>query len=846
MSLTLKLLGEFSVRDRNGAVQLLPTRKTRALLAYLAVNANRPQPRERLTGLLWSDRGERQARQSLNQALLAIRKLGNADGAALLDSDGEQVTLLGDAIECDVQRLRSLVKNDPAMAASLYGGPFLDGLSIPDPGFEGWLLAIRSELHALACDALETVANSSEDIEPATNCARRLVTLEPLREDAHRRLMQLLRQAGDRTGALRQYLTCAEVLQRELQVEPDAATRHLYEEIRRDTGSTALGDQLPDGATAPPHAVGAPRAPRSDAPAPETSHASRRLVAGAAAAVLLIMLTGVTVWFAPWTEKAEHTFHETASLPLPDKPSIAVLPFVNFSDDASQEYFVDGMTEDLITDLSKLSSLFVIARNSAFTYKGKTVNVRQVARELGVRYVLEGSVRRVGNRIRINAQLVDAATGGHLWAERYDGAMDDVFGLQDQITRKITNALALELTSHEGKNVNDRGTEVIAAHDAFLKGWDKYLQSSPDDLVAALGHFQEAITLDPQYGPAHAALALTYWRASERFWEIHLGMGWNWARILMLKHLELALKEPSSIALGLASSVYVMQRRYDDAVAAARRAIALAPNSAEAHRALAYSLVMSGQLGEAREIAAKAWRFDPRSAGQHFFLLGLIAFSEARLEQSVALFERARTHLKYGQSFLPPLIAAYMHIERAKEGKALYSIYDEYFSSHGADLRNVMYYWPFKEKNVAARLADGLLLAGVEGQRGGFYNLSDDDRLTGKEIAKLFRKSRSKWMVHDVRSFGDYPMDLSDSFQDGGVVIRRHVDYFGFPILEYRKQWTGRYWIDGDLLCMDFERVEVGGIGCRPVFRKATTSAESVGPLVLVGVLGFVEITPSK
>jgi tetratricopeptide (TPR) repeat protein len=418
--------------------------------------------------------------------------------------------------------------------------------------------------------------------------------------------------------------------------------------------------------------------------------------------------------------------------------------------------------------------------------------------------------------------------------------------MQDRIARKITSALALELTPAEVKTVADRGTNVMAAHDGFLKGWNKYLQSTPDDLLEAAGHFKEAIALDPNYGRAHAALALTYWRATERFWEIHLGMSWPWARILMLKHLEMALKEPSAIALGLASSVYVTQRRYDDAVTASRRAIALAPNSAEAHRALAYSLVMSGQLGEAKEIAANAWRFDPHSAGQHFFLLGLIAFSEGRLEQSVELFERARAHQKYGQSFLPPLIAAYMHIGRAKEGRALSATYYEYFSTHEADLRNIMYFWPFKDENVAARLADGLLLAGAQGKSGSYYNLSDDNRLTGSEIDELFGKTRSKWKVHDIRNFGDYPMDLTDSFRDGGVVIRRHVDYFGVPTIAYKKEWTGRYWINGDLLCMDFERVEVGGIGCRPVFRKATATEESVGPFVLVGVLGFNEISPSK
>ena len=149
------------------------------------------------------------------------------------------------------------------------------------------------------------------------------------------------------------------------------------------------------------------------------------------------------MWFKPWEVREEPASVEHMAFPLPDKPSIAVLPFTNMSNDAEQEYFTDGMTEDLITDLSKLSGLFVIARNSAFTYKNKVVKVKQIAEELGVRYVLEGSVRKAEDQVRINAQLIDATTGGHLWAERYDGVISNVFSLQDEITTKIVTALAV-------------------------------------------------------------------------------------------------------------------------------------------------------------------------------------------------------------------------------------------------------------------------------------------------------------------------------------------------------------------------------------------------------------------
>jgi len=175
--------------------------------------------------------------------------------------------------------------------------------------------------------------------------------------------------------------------------------------------------------------------------------------------IALVVAGGAAYWYKSKVPQVEAASIERMAYPLPDKPSIAVLPFVNMSDDEKQEYFVDGMTEDLITDLSKLSGLFVIARNSVFTYKDKAVKVRQVAEELGVRYVLEGSVRRVGDQVRINTQLIDATTGGHLWAERYDGSLKNVFALQDSVTRKIVTALAINLTDAEQTQTTQNQTE---------------------------------------------------------------------------------------------------------------------------------------------------------------------------------------------------------------------------------------------------------------------------------------------------------------------------------------------------------------------------------------------------
>ena len=195
------------------------------------------------------------------------------------------------------------------------------------------------------------------------------------------------------------------------------------------------------------------------------------------------------------------------------------------SADPEQEYFADGMTDDLITDLSKVSSLFVIARNSTFAYKGRSVEMRQVAEDLGVRYVVEGSVRRAGDTVRVNAQLVDTITGGHVWADRYDGSVADIFAVQDTIVREITGALALNLSEGEQEEIARGETINIQAREAFQKGWEHQLRFTAEDNAKAAEHFRRAAEIDPEYGRAYAALGIVYVRGCQWRWSNELGMG---------------------------------------------------------------------------------------------------------------------------------------------------------------------------------------------------------------------------------------------------------------------------------------------------------------------------------
>ena len=251
----------------------------------------------------------------------------------------------------------------------------------------------------------------------------------------------------------------------------------------------------------------------------EKRHGVKRWQWTALAAVVVLIVGAVVIWnFYFSLPSVEPASVEKMAYLLPDKPSIAVLPFVNMSGDPEQEYFSDGITEDLITDLSKISGLFIIARNSTFAYKGKPVKIQQVAEELGVHYVLEGSVRKAQERVRINAQLIDATTGHHIWAERYDGKLEDIFALQDKVTQKIVKELAVKLTMAERERVLRRETDNILAYEAYLKGSKHYGRFNPDDLTKAAFHFNKAIELDPNYGRAYAALALAYNRASDVGW----------------------------------------------------------------------------------------------------------------------------------------------------------------------------------------------------------------------------------------------------------------------------------------------------------------------------------------
>ncbi len=595
-TLHISLVGEFEARLGSGEVLALKGRKTQALVAYLALAPGERRTRDELIALLWGDRGEQQARSSLRQSLSELRKaLGDA-GDSLLVAERDAVSLDADAIDVDVTEFKRLIDDGTPTAleraTELYRSDLLDGIGVHEAAFEDWLRDERQRLNERACEALSRLLDhqAAEDSERAIATARRLLALDPLRETTHRVLMKLYADKGERTLALKQYQACRDVLAAELGVSPAPETEQLAEEIR--TGAARTGEAVD--------------------PAPEPR--------------------------APGTEP----------LPLPDKPSVVVLPFVNMSGDAEQEYFSDGITEDIITGLSRFRELFVIARNSSFTYKGRPVKVQDIGEELGVRYVVEGSVRQAGNRVRITAQLVDATTGNHLWAERYDREMEDVFAIQDEVTETVVATLAGRLGDLGVDYAKRKPTHSLTGFDYVLHARQLIYRYKRESILEARELLEKAIALDPEYAIAHAWLSeayLTEWWAG---WTADAGASFERSARAAAQAVALDDTDPQvHIQMG---AVYFYRRQYDEARFHFDKALSLNPNEPNA---LMMQSAYSMYVGDPERAVAQineAIRVDP--LGHYGFPKGIAHYTARNYEEAIAAFKTVRGEAQSVQAWL--------------------------------------------------------------------------------------------------------------------------------------------------------------------------------------------------
>jgi adenylate cyclase len=357
---------------------------------------------------------------------------------------------------------------------------------------------------------------------------------------------------------------------------------------------------------------------------------------------------------------------EHPPLPLPDKPSIAVLAFDNMSGDPEQGYFSDGIAENIITALSKVGELFVIARNSSFTYKGKPVKVQQVGRELGVRYILEGSVQKSGDRVRITAQLIDAKSGQHLWAEKYDRVLKDIFAIQDDITKRVISSLQVNLTIGEIARAYAKGTNSLEAYLKVMQAWNIHMRFTKDDNLISRGLAEEAISIDPEYGEAYVLLAATYmletYFGSVKSPKESMGQAIGFAKKAV------ALETVGGHAM--LGWLYSLIGQIDKALTECKIAVDLAPNSASARTWYGAVLAKAGQYDMAVQELEQAVRRDPRAGTWVLRFLGGAYSLKGRHEEAISTLKRAI--LKAPNDYLSRLLItrAYIFAGRPDEAQA--------------------------------------------------------------------------------------------------------------------------------------------------------------------------------
>jgi len=437
-------------------------------------------------------------------------------------------------------------------------------------------------------------------------------------------------------------------------------------------GYEFLGDQTVKNIAKPVgayHVLMEPRVtvagePKKEKPAPMRRKA---ILAGGVALVVVIIVAVIwNFYFRP--PPMEVASVEKMAFPLPDKPSIAVLPFNNLSGDPTQDYIADGISENIISALSKISEMFVIASNSTFTYKGKPVKVQQVSEELGVRYVLEGSAQKIGNRVRITAQLIDATTGHHLWSEKYDRDMKDLFALQDEITLKIIRAMRVQLTEGEQASVTGKGTENLDAYLKANQAHEQFYLMKKEGSMKAKELAKEAIALDPNYAFPYATLANAH--MLDVWFKFSASPKESMRLAAQAAQKALALDDSDPRVYHALTNLYIMQRQYEKAIASAERQVELSPSGARAYARLGGALSFAGRDSEAIPFTEQAIRLDPYPPSVTYRQLGSAYSGVGRYEEAITEYKKALqqnpddifTHLG--------LAATYMKLGREEEARA--------------------------------------------------------------------------------------------------------------------------------------------------------------------------------
>jgi TolB-like protein/Tfp pilus assembly protein PilF len=569
----------------------------------------------------------------------ALTELRHALGEpSPLRTGQDTVSLDSLGIVVDAVEFPRLVKAGKlAEAAALYRGPLLDGHGVRDGAFEDWLRIERTRLHDLAVDALHRLATSQSG-EAAIATAQRLLQIDPAREDTHRLLMQLYAAGGQRVQAIRQYQLCRDALERELQAKPNAETERLYRQIQ---------DEAPV------------------APAPSITSIPAR------------------------------------ALSSDGKPSIAILPFENLSGDPEQLYFSRGITADIITELSRFHEIQVTARNSSFAFDQRSVGLREIAAKLGIDYLVEGSVRRAGNRVRVSVQLIDAETLGHVWAEHYDRDLADVFDLQDEVARMIATTVPGRVRAVGTERAHRKPTENMSAYENYLRALE-YLDGY-DRLALAEPFILRAVELDPRFAMAQVLLCLL--TVNKYFFDADRS---HLEKAAALGRKALALDESDGMCHVAVAHPLTFQRRHDEAGSYYARAVALNSNNTFILMLRAMWLNYMGRSVEALATIEACLRRDPVAQDWYWDVLAMVQTAAGRYAEALASYERMKQVPYWAHAFRAICHVGMDQLPVARAAAAEYVI-----QSPRGTVASFLDLDPYADPAVVNRFRAALLAAGV-------------------------------------------------------------------------------------------------------------------------------------
>lgn len=674
----LSLLGDEGTRPAP-AVQ----RRRLALLSIIAAGPDGGVSRDRLVGCLWPDTPSDQARRFLADSLYALRRSLGQD--AFL-ATGDNVQLNPAVVRTDVAEFRrALSGDDPATAVALYGGTFLDGFFLPNAvEFENWVDGERERTAREFSAALDIVAAQREaegDFPGAVAAWRRLAAHEPFSSRVALRLMQALESSGDPAAALHHARVHETAVREALDLEPAAEIAEFVRRLRTARPADPAADQADQAAdqagagehtgadSSPPAAattqLAAPAAAEQPADRVSPRHRPERRLAALAAAVVMLAVLGIGVVTRFPGDPASVSGAPTGDAAADPAPGIVVLPFVDVSAEGDNEYFSDGITDEVITALARIARLRVVARTSAFTFKGQSLAIPEIAQRLDVGHVLEGSVRRSGPDLRITAQLVDGRTGFPVWTQAFDRQLRDEFAVQHEIAQAIVAAVRATL---EGESAV---APPVRQEPASLEAWELHARAlyllnsgaSRDALPRAITLLERAITAAPAYAAAHAALAEAY-TLSALFGPgpPAEARGRAVAAARTALSLDSTRAEPWTAHAGL---LWVYDFQWEAAEGALRRAVSLDPSYTAARLSLALCLQAQGRFDEALTEAHAARRVDPLASAVST-ILGRIYVNARRPDEAIHYLEEALL-------LSPHLDVAHQQLGHAYLQKGLYT-----------------------------------------------------------------------------------------------------------------------------------------------------------------------------